>query len=351
MPRQDSFLHLLLKLGIADTHPDLAERLATEDIIIPNMPCAILVAEALHDTYESAKSKPLTGFPSDGTTAPVDEPPEPKWPPVPRPSIFRNPIGYFRARHKDRLLQLYQPLPPGIEQNFQGLTDPEKAVAWDTFAVAASIAGPGNHEELDRWLADVSRREHIVKPRLIITDCDFPKAAAQIVPGEIPSLFVSTNLIEILPERQLRALMAHELGHIKERKTLYYHDIQTLLDCIRRKSPYWQEEFRADAFAARVTGSPEDVADALITTAERNRQIKRFARQVTAVCEEYGFDVSRYFLVDLQAYAKTKSNYFPQPTEEGRGRPQAKNTHPSHVERMDAVFENETPPDKSPRGR
>jgi Zn-dependent protease with chaperone function len=352
MPRQDSFLHLLVKLGIHDSHPELAERLATEDIIIPSMPCAIRVAEWLHEVYECEIHTTPGDEPTKSTAQSADEPAKPKWPPVPRPSIFRDPNGYMNARHKENLLRRFEPPPPALDHLFEGMTDLEKGVAWDLLAIGGSIAGPGNHEDLDQWIAEVSRRERIVKPRLVIMEDDYPQAAAQSAPGEIPSVFISTNLLDILPERQMKALIAHELGHIREKqKPLLCRNVHSLLDRIRGKSPNWQREYRADAFSARVTGSPEDMVDGLTTVTERNRELRRFARQVTEVCKEYDFDMSRYGIVDLEHVAHVRMQLFPKATAEERRRDMSLNDHPSYVERFDALFENDRHPTKGTPSR
>jgi heat shock protein HtpX len=93
----------------------------------------------------------------------------------------------------------------------------------DKFALAAYQARELPEAEAPRlhaMIAELSQKAGIPKPRVYITELPVPNAFAT---GRNPShavVAVTRGLLEALDERQLRAVIAHELGHVKNRDIL-----------------------------------------------------------------------------------------------------------------------------------
>jgi heat shock protein HtpX len=177
----------------------------------------------------------------------------------------------------------------------------------DKFALAAYHAreleekeAPGVHA----IVADLAQRAGIPKPRVFLTDLPVPNAFAT---GRNPNkavVAVTRGLLQALDERQLRAVIAHELGHIKNRDILLSSIAATLAGAISSlaQMAMWSgalfggsrdreggnvigmlvmiiltpivasmihmavsrsREFHADETGAKITGAPQDLASAL----------------------------------------------------------------------------------------
>jgi heat shock protein HtpX len=84
----------------------------------------------------------------------------------------------------------------------------------------AREVGPAEAPELHALVADLARRAGIPKPRVAIIDDPQPNAFAT---GRNPAhgvVAVTTGILGALDERELRGVLAHELGHIKNRDIL-----------------------------------------------------------------------------------------------------------------------------------
>ena len=180
----------------------------------------------------------------------------------------------------------------------------------DKFALAAYKARELPEQEapaLHRMIADLSQRAGIPKPRVFITELPVPNAFAT---GRNPAhavVAVTRGLLQALDERQLRAVIAHELGHIKNRDILISSLAATLAGAISyiAQMAMWggalfggrssdreggnvigalamliltpivaslihmaisrSREFHADETGSQLTGAPRDLADALKT--------------------------------------------------------------------------------------
>lgn len=180
----------------------------------------------------------------------------------------------------------------------------------DKFALAAYQArelpaseSPGLHA----MVAELSSKAGIPKPRIFITELPVPNAFAT---GRNPShavVAVTRGLLQALDQRQLRAVIAHELGHIKNRDILISSIAATLAGAISylAQMAMWSgalfggrssdreggnplgalvmliltpivaslihfaisrsREFHADETGSDITGAPHDLADALKT--------------------------------------------------------------------------------------
>lgn len=180
----------------------------------------------------------------------------------------------------------------------------------DKFALAAYRARELPEQEaphLHRMVAELAQRAGIPKPRVFMTDLPVPNAFAT---GRNPShavVAVTRGLMETMNDRQLRAILAHELGHIKNRDILISSVAATLAGAISylAQMAMWggaifggrssdreggnpvgalamiiltpimatmihlaisrSREFHADETGAEISGSPRDLADALKT--------------------------------------------------------------------------------------
>lgn len=93
----------------------------------------------------------------------------------------------------------------------------------DKIALAASRARPvkpGELPELEAAVRDLARRADVPMPRLYLIPSDQPNAFAT---GRDPShaaVAVTQGLLFQLPEDEVRGVLAHEFGHIKNRDIL-----------------------------------------------------------------------------------------------------------------------------------
>lgn len=93
----------------------------------------------------------------------------------------------------------------------------------DTLALQANGARelrPGELPELRRIVADVARQAGLPAPRVYLVDRPEPNAFATGRDPQHAAVAVTTGLLQILDERQLRGVLAHELSHVRNRDTL-----------------------------------------------------------------------------------------------------------------------------------
>lgn len=79
---------------------------------------------------------------------------------------------------------------------------------------------PQSSPDLYAMVADLSQRAGIPTPRLYLIDTDQPNAFATGRDPEHGAVAVSTGLLRYLELREVAAVVAHELAHIKNRDTL-----------------------------------------------------------------------------------------------------------------------------------
>lgn len=99
------------------------------------------------------------------------------------------------------------------------------AVYWTSDSLALRAAGarelrPGELPQVQRIVADLARRAGIPMPRLYVIERPEPNAFATGRDPNHAAVAVTTGLLEIMDERQLAGVLAHELSHVKNRDTL-----------------------------------------------------------------------------------------------------------------------------------
>jgi heat shock protein HtpX len=93
----------------------------------------------------------------------------------------------------------------------------------DSLALRANGARELAPDELPRLraiVADLAVRAGIPMPRLYLVDRPEPNAFATGRDPEHSAVAVTTGILEIMDERQLAGVLAHELSHVKNRDTL-----------------------------------------------------------------------------------------------------------------------------------
>jgi heat shock protein HtpX len=93
----------------------------------------------------------------------------------------------------------------------------------DTLALKANGArelAPGEAPRLRQIVSDLANRAGIPVPRVYVVDRPEPNAFATGRDPQHSAVAVTTGLLGLMDERQLRGVLAHELSHVKNRDTL-----------------------------------------------------------------------------------------------------------------------------------
>ncbi len=96
---------------------------------------------------------------------------------------------------------------------------------WFSDKLALAMSGarevtPTDAPELHRMVADLARRANMPMPRVYIMETDTPNAFATGRDPKHGAVAVTTGIMRILDRDELAGVIAHELGHIKNRDTL-----------------------------------------------------------------------------------------------------------------------------------
>jgi heat shock protein HtpX len=175
---------------------------------------------------------------------------------------------------------------------------------WSSDKLALRMAGarevtPEEAPALHRIVDEVASLAEVPKPRVYIVQNDTPNAFATGRNPEHAAVAATTGIMQLLDERELRGVIGHELGHVKNRDILTSSIVATLAGAIsmiawfslwfggRRDSAYGgivallafllaplaagliqagisrTRELAADASGAEYTHDPEALASAL----------------------------------------------------------------------------------------
>ena len=93
----------------------------------------------------------------------------------------------------------------------------------DTLALKANGARelkPGELPRLRQIVGDLANRAGLPMPRLYLVDRPEPNAFATGRDPNHAAVAVTTGILDLMDERELRGVLAHELSHVKNRDTL-----------------------------------------------------------------------------------------------------------------------------------
>ena len=181
-------------------------------------------------------------------------------------------------------------------------------------AVRGQEVSPQEFPELHRIVEDLCARMNMPKPRVYICDDPSPNAFATGRNPRHAAVCVTTGILQLVTERELRGVLAHELAHVRNRDILTTTIAATIALAISflAQMALWatllgggrdnegegnalallavallaapaaaiiqlaisrSREFEADHTGARLSGDPEALANALRKLEARTRQV------------------------------------------------------------------------------
>ncbi len=104
---------------------------------------------------------------------------------------------------------------------------------WFSDKIVLRMAGaqevdPSQAPELHRMVAELAAAANIPKPRVFVMQTDNPNAFATGRNPEHGVVAVTTGILRLLPPEELKGVLAHEMGHIKNRDILIQSVASTL---------------------------------------------------------------------------------------------------------------------------
>ncbi len=125
-----------------------------------------------------------------------------------RANHFRHPLDLEAT---ESLKQL-----PGLELAIRGLLRPTAEQFFYLENIATSIlVGPQQLPHIYELLVEACQILDIEAPQLYVKQNPIPNTYTFAMRGKQPFVVVHTSLIELLNERELQAVIGHELGHLK----------------------------------------------------------------------------------------------------------------------------------------
>jgi Zn-dependent protease with chaperone function len=287
----DSLLNLLIEQKFESDLPAVIARLKKDDIKIPGLNRAIQLAILLEqDTIVRRNGLPWETFYKDVQRKKRD-PLQPMLY-LQEPEGGFNALERFEVRQLDEKYNLKIPLP--IAGEFEGLTDLEARVALaEQQAIGAKLVGETFRPDLHEWLKDAAQKTGIDTPRLVITESDLPCAAALSLPRIPATVLISANMVEILSTDQLKAVIGHELDHVKKRKSKdearhQYVNTDNRVEqmftslSFGPNTDYYGKEYEADEHGARLT-SCKIMKEALVVCDKRAEELADFSMRLREV--------------------------------------------------------------------
>ncbi len=287
----DSLLKLFLDRKLEEDFPAVIARLKKEDVKIPGLSRTIRAATLVEqDAIVRRNSLSWETFYKDIVRKKRDPS---------QPALYvQEPEGGFNALERYEIRQLDEkynrkiPLP--IAWNFEGLTDLEARLVFiEHQAIGAKLVGEAYRPDLHEWLKEAAQKTGIDTPRLVVSESDLPCAAALSLPRIPATVLVSANMVEILSTDQLKAVIGHELDHIKKRKNKdeerhnYVSSdnrVDQMFTSMTFGSPtdYYGKEYEADEHGARLT-TCKVMKEALVICDKRAEELADFSMRLREI--------------------------------------------------------------------
>jgi heat shock protein HtpX len=108
---------------------------------------------------------------------------------------------------------------------------------WYSDKMALAMSGahevtPDQAPELYQLVGEVAQRAGVPRPRVYVIESDSPNAFATGRDPNHAAVAVTTGIMRILSPRELAGVLAHELGHVRNRDTLIMTVVATLAGAI-----------------------------------------------------------------------------------------------------------------------
>ena len=132
----------------------------------------------------------------------------------------------------------------------------------DKIALKMYNAQPVTREQLPRAYAAVERltaKQGLPMPKMYVLPTESPNAFATGRNPQHASVAVTQGILQLLDDEELEGVLAHELGHVKNRDILTSSIAASLIQLAISRS----REFEADKTGAATTGDPYALARAL----------------------------------------------------------------------------------------
>jgi hypothetical protein len=349
----DSLHDLFKQKGLDSQFPVYTKKLATDDITIPNLRKAIRFGELAEAENMIASmggtwdQYPKMAGPNYKKGATIQN--------SPGKLYVEEPAGGFTNAEKLELNAMDRRydyvIPEPIRQNFKGLTDLEARIAYgNREAIGARLVEEKDNPALIGWLNNAASVAGIETPRLVIVESDIPQGLAMSLPRIPGTIFISSNMTEILTENQLKAVIGHEIGHIaetleKDQKNLEPKSMKQklggFLKAMSFKQPLedvYAKEFRADGYGAMLT-SATDMASALLAVDDRMAELAKFSTRLNQSLKESGIplkDLPGYFakLTSFEEPSKANAQHH---IDSHKGDAKKGDTHPPTDWRIDRI--------------
>lgn len=129
-------------------------------------------------------------------------------------------VGYFIGGQQGMLMALF----------FATISNFVMYFFSDSLVLKMQNAQPldDRYPEVRRIVTDLASRESMPMPKLYYVETPIPNAFATGRSPEHAAVAVTSGIMEILNEDELRAVLAHELGHVKNRDML----VSTIAACL-----------------------------------------------------------------------------------------------------------------------
>jgi hypothetical protein len=353
IPLKGSLLELFVRRGMPNSRPEVTEHLAmpTQNIAIPDLK-RVLAWSDIVEAYQKEQYKRVIP-PADIPFA--EEIAYFRWnaeqtnkvPPVvpPLPSRLR---PRKRAEAKFiRELEDLPDIPPALLERYEGLSRLETGFAFSQFSVSSRVANKDYHGDLVSWLEKEYAKAGLTQPvRLVVLDSDMPTALALNPHNSEPrSIIITTNVLEMLPERQLHAVLRHEISHMMDNKDRNVRQMmrQARINKWTANQQLLFVEDLADKRSVRLGSPPEDMVDGLTTMLGRIYELKRFAQQL----ERIGFEhkmLSSELPLGLQCmlqFSAIEPRIRPEATFVMQAMGNLRDPHPPFETRFAALYEEE----------